>query len=82
MAALSSVRAHYASTILRYASMFVAHVCFQMDNGEYPMIFPFPDLSVNDSVNDVALYLCSEWWHSVGWLDYSYDITSRVESLA
>jgi hypothetical protein len=75
---LNPVRAHYASIILRYASMFVAHACFQMETGQYSTLFPFPDLPVND----VALYLCTLWWHSVGWLDYSRDFASRIEPLA
>jgi len=75
---LNPVRAHYASIILRYASMFVAHACYQLENGQYATVFPFPDFPVSE----VAIYLCTAWWHSVGWLDYAHDFTSGAEPLA
>lgn len=75
---LSPIESHYASIVVRYASMFVAHVCPEMETGCYSTVCPFPDASVED----VAVYLCTLWWHKVGWLDYSRDITDRIEPLA
>jgi hypothetical protein len=74
---LNPVQSHYAAIILRYAPMFVAHICLETETKNYSTIFPFPDIPVNE----VALYLCTRWWHDVGWMDFARDFTLAREPL-
>jgi hypothetical protein len=69
---------HYASIVLHYSYLFVIQICPRTESGDFRTICPFPAYSVGD----VAVYLCTDWWKTIGWQSYDRDFYQRREPVA